>query len=792
MATSSNRTSSQDRVLVLIDQDQSRRSLMPLVERVMAAVSRADRVAVVLTDSTDATALKKRFPALEVQPTQSQDRPAVIAGLAGTHDGPVCIVEARAVFATSRWLGELLAPVLDGEADITLPATNAAPFPSCPVAAPDAAASMARIRSAAQDARRAEASRRVAAMHGPVACFAGGVLTGIGSVESLESIEHGKHRVIEVPRVYVHATEGVPQISVAMIMKNEADELADCLASLRPFADEIVIYDTGSTDDSVELARSLGAVVIEGEWRNDFGWARNQAMEATRGTWILSIDADERLEIDHGVVPEIRGLLGDDPPVERFIIELFDLQGSVHAPVRATSGVPMARLFRRSSCRWVGALHEQPDARPGTPKVRSVLLPGVRYLHRGYLNEYVDGRNKWARNLEVATAGLTGVPDSDKECFDLGRSLRSVGEHARAFALFERAADLDQNPVITRGALEFIVLTLCETGQSTAAAPYLERLRALRGGEGPARYLQGWTHIHLNQWEDAATCFEGLTDYSDNFTGFRVESVSLALAMAYRGLGRREDAAAAASEALRCNDQAIDAWAVLFDCTDGDAPALTDAARSLDLERLLPLFAKLQEYPAGVRDRLADAVWDAHPGNRVVLAVASQLAGQLDLNRMLVWSGRLRSNGLSKLCPLQTVADDGSRTVAERADVLVRAVNDLDAADLADELEKLVGLLHDHELVDLLDRAMQSFPAAAGSVIVAGATSAARCHGIVVCLVTHGYLNEALAVVSHGAELDGDGIRRLLEADPQLARTLRAAAETAGRSDLAPVLPHAA
>lgn len=724
----------------------------------------------------------------------------LLARLLESDPHPVVVVDAACVVTSRTWLDELAAALNDATntGTVAVPRTNGAPWPQCPADAPAVDAKRDAVRRTTQDCGRdATEPFTVARLHGP--CVALHPDTAARMCSARPTIAEISRALTDLgatvtvsPRVYVHATEGVPQVSAAMIMKNEADELADCLASLRLLADEIVIYDTGSTDNSVELARSLGAVVIEGEWRNDFAWARNQALSAARGTWILSIDADERLELDPGVVPEIRGLLGDDPPVERFIIELFDLQGSVHAPVRATSGVPMARLFRRASCRWVGALHEQPDARAGTPPVRSVSLPGVRYLHRGYLEEYVKGRNKWARNLEVATAGLDGIPDSDKECFDLGRSLRSVGEHARAFALFERAAQLAQNPTITRGALEFAVLVLCETGQAAAVSPYLDHLRALRGGEGPARYLQGWSHIHLNQWADAVACFDGITDYDDNFTGFRAESVSLALALAHRGLGHREDAVAAAVETLRCNDQAIEAWAVLFDCADRDSPALRTVARSLDLERLLPLFAKLQRYPAGTRDQLADAVWEVHPGNRVVLAVASQLAGQLDLERMLVWSGRLRSNGLGQLCPLRTVADDGTRTVSERAEVLVRAVHELEAADLADELEKLVGLLHDHEVAELLDRAMRSYPGAAGSVIVAGATSAARCHGIVSCLVVHSYLNEALAVLAHSAELDGDGTRRRLETDPELARTLRTAAESAGRNDLAPVLPHAA
>ena len=63
-----------------------------------------------------------------------------------------------------------------------------------------------------------------------------------------------------------------------MIVKNEERFLAECLASVRDCVDEINIVDTGSTDRTVEIARSFGANVIFREWRNDFAWARNEAV----------------------------------------------------------------------------------------------------------------------------------------------------------------------------------------------------------------------------------------------------------------------------------------------------------------------------------------------------------------------------------------------------------------------------------------------------------------------------------------------------------------------------------
>ena len=85
-------------------------------------------------------------------------------------------------------------------------------------------------------------------------------------------------------------------LSAALIARDEEASIRDCLASLDGVVDEIVVYDTGSRDATVALARTAGARVIEGAWQDDFALARNRALDACRGRWVLSIDADEWLE----------------------------------------------------------------------------------------------------------------------------------------------------------------------------------------------------------------------------------------------------------------------------------------------------------------------------------------------------------------------------------------------------------------------------------------------------------------------------------------------------------------
>ena len=82
-------------------------------------------------------------------------------------------------------------------------------------------------------------------------------------------------------------------VSVTIITKNEADNIKECLKSVH-WATEIIVVDSFSVDDTVEIARELGAKVFQEEWRG-FGRQKNSAIDKAQGSWILSLDADERV-----------------------------------------------------------------------------------------------------------------------------------------------------------------------------------------------------------------------------------------------------------------------------------------------------------------------------------------------------------------------------------------------------------------------------------------------------------------------------------------------------------------
>lgn len=140
------------------------------------------------------------------------------------------------------------------------------------------------------------------------------------------------------------------KLSACLIVKNEKDHIIDVLTSLKG-VDEIIVVDTGSVDNTVELAQSMGAQVFtDYQWNDDFAEARNHALSKCTGDWILSIDADEVLEIDG--VNKIRNRIAvAGPDILHFSVKMTS-KGSGQ-----THNLP--RIFRNDgSVKWVGAAHE--------------------------------------------------------------------------------------------------------------------------------------------------------------------------------------------------------------------------------------------------------------------------------------------------------------------------------------------------------------------------------------------------------------------------------------------------
>jgi glycosyltransferase involved in cell wall biosynthesis len=85
----------------------------------------------------------------------------------------------------------------------------------------------------------------------------------------------------------------MPSLTIVIVAKNEAPNIADCVRSAR-FADEVIVLDSGSTDGTAELARAEGAKVVVADWPG-YGPQNNRGIDMAAGDWFFSLDADERI-----------------------------------------------------------------------------------------------------------------------------------------------------------------------------------------------------------------------------------------------------------------------------------------------------------------------------------------------------------------------------------------------------------------------------------------------------------------------------------------------------------------
>jgi glycosyltransferase involved in cell wall biosynthesis len=206
-------------------------------------------------------------------------------------------------------------------------------------------------------------------------------------------------------------------ISACMIVRNEAKMLPDCLDSLKDWIDEIIIVDTGSTDETKSIAGKYEAKIYDMEWADDFSAARNFSISKATGDWIFVVDADEI--VGQGSGERIMEIL---PDIEEDVIavDVFNLYGPNRV---ARSHLLMLRFFRRSSNpRYEGRVHNRPVI--GKGKVH--ILP-FRINHLGYDLSPEDMLKKDKRRIKMCTRWTEEEPDKPEAWHHLATALKTRG-----------------------------------------------------------------------------------------------------------------------------------------------------------------------------------------------------------------------------------------------------------------------------------------------------------------------------------------------------------------------------
>jgi len=295
-----------------------------------------------------------------------------------------------------------------------------------------------------------------------------------------------RKRTVKKKAKQKHAGKRSPSISVCMIVKNEEKFLPRCLESIRNLVDEIIIVDTGSTDNTIQIAQSFGAKVYQHPWENDFAKHRNQSLNYATGEWVLVLDADE-------VIPKK---------------EIHKLRQAVE--------IPFGDAYRMTTrnYRWEptevgtqkakGEYEEEKDYPYWVPSTKVRLfrkLPGVAF--RGEVHELVE---PWfhSRDLKIA--------DLDVPVLHFGDVSKSRPRDRYLHAALQKTRGLSKNPkaFYELGVIQLKAEKYREALESAELALDLCQMGKNEGYEEASQLyaLKGSALLKLGRYDEAAEAYK--------------------------------------------------------------------------------------------------------------------------------------------------------------------------------------------------------------------------------------------------------------------------------------------
>jgi len=188
-------------------------------------------------------------------------------------------------------------------------------------------------------------------------------------------------------------------LSCCIITKNEADRIGACIAAVKGLADEIVVVDSGSTDDTLAIAERLGARTVFHEWRG-YGPQKRFSEECAAHDWILHVDADEVITPE--LSAEIKQLLASTPPLKAYRFRILNVYPGKTRPRLWADLHNYVRLYDRRAARFRdSAVHDTVDTgalEVGQLKGAAIHFSARSYAHiRQKLRSYTDLQAKVLR-----------------------------------------------------------------------------------------------------------------------------------------------------------------------------------------------------------------------------------------------------------------------------------------------------------------------------------------------------------------------------------------------------------
>ncbi len=241
------------------------------------------------------------------------------------------------------------------------------------------------------------------------------------------------------------------ELSVCIITRNEAKKLEKCLSSFRKYDVEIVVVDTGSTDETESIIKKYADVIGRYDWCDDFSKARNYSLGLATYDWVLVIDSDEWVEYlnEKDITKLITAGMNADK--ENICVGRVERVNDISDLKSTSKGYEhISRLFNRKQCRYRGRIHEQVISINDT---LSVMYKNVDIVigHSGYVGRDSYRVKKAERNIRLLNLDLEEYGPDPYVYYQLGKGYYMLKDYHNASVNFEKGLSFNLDP-----ALEYV------------------------------------------------------------------------------------------------------------------------------------------------------------------------------------------------------------------------------------------------------------------------------------------------------------------------------------------------
>lgn len=223
-------------------------------------------------------------------------------------------------------------------------------------------------------------------------------------------------------------------ISACIITKNEENNLKKCLNSIKNYVSEIIINDTGSTDNTLGIAKSYNCKVIQNEWQEDFSLARNQAIKIATQPFILTIDADEELVNGKELLPTVAKARKN---IGGFVVNVLSNNR------RNSHKSKLLRIFRNDNIFYAGVIHEQ-VLKSLLSNNYEIADSGIFIIHHGYDLNINEFNAKHLRNMKLLDKALSIEPKNSFYLYNKAKTELVFNNRANALQYINLAIQYEK------------------------------------------------------------------------------------------------------------------------------------------------------------------------------------------------------------------------------------------------------------------------------------------------------------------------------------------------------------